>query len=219
MPFRIVPQSVSLVFVTTEPAQMIERAARTCYASEPVGDRARFLAALLLRGHLSVFEHASATFDITCDRGVSHELVRHRVASYSQQSTRFCDLASERFSNKIAVVEPPGLSPAERSLWLLAMKEATNAYAMLRKDGVKPEIARSVLPTCLATRIVTTMNLREWLWMLRLRTAKAAHPQMREVAFAILGLLREQVPEVFGPPVCFVPGSSETWTPPASQDE
>jgi len=207
---KIVPLSVSFESRTPNAERVIERAARTCYLSEPKGDRAKFLASLLRRGHLSVFEHASASFRIVANRGVSHEFVRHRLASYSQESTRYCDYGGEG----IAVVKPPGLDRDRRifGVWKQAMLDVESAYQELRTRGVPPQIARSVLPICTKSEFVATANLRTWLWFIRLRTAKAAHPEMRVVASEILRLLRERIPEVFGPPVAFVPGG-ELWTP------
>ena len=179
----IVKPSAELVSHTYQPLELIERMGRICYQSEPLvsGTAEAFVRMLIKRGHESVLEHAVATFVIVCDRGVTHEIVRHRLASYSQESTRYC-----RYSDGITVVEPPGLTDTQRQDWIVAMRDADWAYDHLLGHGASPQIARSVLPTCLKTQIGMTANFREWRHLIRLRTAKAAHPQMREIA----GLIR-----------------------------
>jgi len=195
---KIVKQSVEVLTFTPDAAKLIEAAGRTCYKSEgkinPESAR-RFVCMLLERGHLSVLEHASATLRIVCDRGVSHELVRHRLASFSQESTRYC-----RYGGDIAFIEPPGLDDDSRYVWERSILIAEGAYKHLLELGQRPEIARSVLPNALKTEVVITANFREWLHILGLREAPAAHTQMREV----MGIARQALclicPEVFGAP-------------------
>lgn len=192
---KIVPQSVALEAITPNAAKLIEMAGRTCYKSEEKAGpetAGPFIAMIKKRGHESVLEHASATFRIICDRGVSHELVRHRLASYSQESTRYC-----RYKGQIIVIEPPDLG-IFRSDWERSVEVSEQIYTGMIENGVSPQIARSVLPTCLKTEVVMTKNFREWLHFLRLRTAPAAHPQMREVAEMIRDILAQECPEVFG---------------------
>lgn len=204
---QIVKPSAKLVACTPDALRVIEAAGRTCYKSASTGseeDAQRFVRKIIERGHESVLEHASFTFRLICDRGVTHELVRHRLASYSQESTRYC-----RYDvTGIAVIEPPGLercSTAEEACieyvrcadeaedelpcawhtWYCAMHAAETAYMDMCTRGVTPQIARSVLPTCLKTEIVVTANAREWRHILRLRTAEAAHPQIRELMFQV----------------------------------
>jgi thymidylate synthase (FAD) len=193
----------------------IEAAGRTCYKSEPTSQgfdgTLRFVKNLIERGHESVLEHEKLTARVVCDRGVSHEIVRHRIASYSQESTRYCDYNK----GHVTFVIPPwvGLAPQVvdeayitrmRSVlvaadwnWLQACWCAEVAYKHLRALGWKPEQARSVLPNSLKTEIVMTMNLREWRHFFTLRLAKAAHPQMRETAGQLLRLFKPRVPVVF----------------------
>jgi thymidylate synthase (FAD) len=203
---KIVKQSVTLEWITPDAEATIERAGRTCYKSDVLPDRPcltrvqsarEFIAMILRRGHESVIEHASASFRIVCDRGVSHEIVRHRLCSYSQESTRFCNYAGNRFGNEITVIEPPGLTVEQRADWVMACRVAEDHYLSMCKVDCKPEIARSVLPTCVKTELVMTCNFREWRHFLRLRTAPAAHPQMREVAYAIGCLLMLESPACF----------------------
>lgn len=195
---KIVPQSVTLESITPNAAQLIERAGRTCWKSEgkmTEDSAGPFIAMLKGKQHESVLEHASATLRIVCDRGVSHELVRHRIASYSQESTRYCNYGKE---NEITVIVPPGLSEHDFNEWKWSCGCAEEAYLNLINHGIKPEIARSVLPTCLKTEVVVTMNFRSWLHFLKLRSHPSAHPQIREIAEMIRTILQAECPEVFG---------------------
>ena len=197
---KIVKPSVELVWITPDAAKVIERAGRICYKSEgKMGDETSgdFIAMLKKRGHLSVVEHASASLKFVCDRGVTHEMVRHRLASYSQESTRYCNYGNERFGREITVIEPPFEDPAPRQAWTLAMEEAERAYMSLLDLGASPQMARSVLPNSLKTEIVMTASFREWIHFFNLRCAKASHPQMREVAHMAREILQREAPEVF----------------------
>lgn len=193
----IVKPSVVLLSVTGHALDLIERAGRTCYQSSSGGNTDAFVKGIMDKGHHSVIEHASATFRIVCDRGVTHEIVRHRLASYSQESTRYCNYAKEKFGQEIQVIVPPHLSPGDRIIWEQSVKAAEYAYMSLIMRNVTPQIARSVLPNCLKTEIVMTANFREWLHFIKLRTASAAHPQMREIAGMIQSELLALCPTVF----------------------
>jgi thymidylate synthase (FAD) len=144
-----------------------------------------------------VIEHESATVRIICDRGVSHEIVRHRLASYSQESSRYCDYTKEGFGGEIQVIEPPGLDGITKGYWMFAIYSCEYVYRAMIAAGVKPQIARSVLPNALKTEIVMTMNLRSWRNFFKLRTAKSAHPQMREIAIPMLREFQARVPIIF----------------------
>ena len=177
----------------------VERAGRTCYKSEDriTADSAeRFVRTLVKSGHESVLEHEKVTVRIVCDRGVSHEIVRHRLASYSQESTRYCNYGK---AGEVTFIRPcfwmPG-SPAYAA-WHAAVEYAEHAYLALLDAGAKPQEARSVLPNSLKTEIVMTCNLREWRHFFRLRTSKAAHPQMREIAIPMLRRFQQMIPAVF----------------------
>lgn len=196
----VVKPTATLEWSTPDPALAIERAARTCYRSEgriEPGSATALIRKLIARGHMAMLEHASASIRFVCDRGVSHEMVRHRLASYAQESTRYCNYAGERFGGEISVVAPP-LTAGQIVAWVSACSVAETAYLSMLADGVAPQIARSVLPTCLRTEIVMTCNFREWMHFLGLRTAPAAHPQMREVAEMARQILVGVCPEVFG---------------------
>jgi thymidylate synthase (FAD) len=197
---KIVQPSATLLFSTAEPQLLIERCGRVCYKSESQaapGTDEKLVRFLLERHHESVIEHAGATILVVCDRGVTHEIVRHRLASYSQESTRYCNYGSEKHGGEIAVIKPPGLTEETEPHWRAAVDVAERAYLAMIVAGVSPQIARSVLPTCLKTEIAITMNFREWRHFLRLRLAPAAHPQMREVAAMIRDLLLPLAPAVF----------------------
>ena len=157
----------------------IEKIGRVCYKSEErigEGTAEKFIAGIIKRGHESVIEHGSITVKVTCDRGVTHEIVRHRIASYSQESTRYCNYSKDKFGNQITCIDlATGFS----------------------YDLDEPEEARSILPNSLKTEIVMTMNLREWRHFIRLRSANAAHPQMRQVSDLILKKFSEEYPLFF----------------------
>lgn len=173
----------------------IELYGRVCYKSEckiNEGSAAIFAKILIDRQHESVIEHEIVTVRIICDRGVSHELVRHRIASYSQESTRYCN-----YSGEVAFVEPEGFTEEQLGLWRSVMQAAEYAYARMVASGVRPQIARSVLPNSLKTEVVVTMNLRSWRNFFKLRTHKSAHPQMREIAIPMLQEFKRRIPIIF----------------------
>jgi len=176
----------------------LERYGRTCYKSESaitLDSAKNFVTNIIKRGHESVIEHEKISVRVICDRGVTHEIVRHRLASYSQESTRYCDYSGElQFINPHPYIETGSSMFRD---WLAAMHNAADSYQSLRNAGAPPQMARSVLPNSLKTEIVMTMNLREWRHFFRLRCAKAAHPQMRAVAFAILALFQGKIPIIF----------------------
>jgi len=143
----------------------------------------KFVNMIKTNGHESVLEHASASFSVVCDRGVTHEAVRHRIASFSQESTRYCNYFKEQFGNEITVIQPPLAFPdVSNQDFIEAVEFAEKNYFKLLANGEKPEIARSILPTCLKAEIGITANFREWRHFLKLRTSPKAHPQMREIA-------------------------------------
>jgi thymidylate synthase (FAD) len=178
----------------------LEAYGRTCYKSEDKiteGSASRFIRMLLQRNppHESVLEHEKVTVRVVCDRGVSHEIVRHRIASYSQESTRYCDYAK---AGEIQILDiSPHLTVGQLEAWRMAMLDAERHYTHLRELGAKPELARSVLPNSLKTEIVITYNLREWRHFFRMRTAAAAHPQMRELTIPMLAEFRKRIPIIF----------------------
>lgn len=177
----------------------IATAGRVCYQSEPNTSDALFVSKIIERGHESVLEHEKISVRIICDRGVSHELVRHRIASYSQESTRYCNYSKDKFDNGLTFIRPPWIGEhllADRE-WRQMMKECENAYLNLLYNGWTPEQARAVLPNSLKTEVVMTANLREWRHFFRLRCAPAAHPQMRQIAGMMLAEFKNAIPVIF----------------------
>lgn len=186
---RIIEPYIELIDAPDYGAMLkkIERIGRVCYKSESkiTEDSAEgFVRGIIKRGHESVIEHASISVLVVCDRGVSHEIVRHRIASYSQESTRYCNYSNDDFNGEITVIEPSFLERGTDPwyMWHGSCKMSESAYFDMLNYGCSPQEARSVLPNSLKTEIVITMNLREWRHFIRLRNSPAAHPQMREVA-------------------------------------
>ncbi len=180
----------------------IERAGRVCYKSEEkITDTsaADFVRRIIERGHESVLEHEKLTFKLICDRGVTHEIVRHRMASYSQESTRYCNYSKDKFGKELTFIRPCFFEDGSEQykLWESTMQSIEDTYNRMIELGAKPEEARSILPNSLKTEIVITMNMRELRYFLRLRTSYAAHPQMREIAGALLADIRTRIPVLF----------------------
>lgn len=178
--------------------QNIEYAARICYKSEQkTGKRDDFLEKIIKTGHESVLEHEKITVVFTIDRGISHELVRHRIASYSQESTRYCNYSQDRFGNEITVIEPFFyIGTDSYVVWRDTCEFIEKQYIELIRMGVAQE-ARSVLPNSLKTEIVVTFNLREWRHFFKLRCQDNAHPQMQQVAIPLLLLFKSAFKHVF----------------------
>ena len=182
--------------------QRIEQAGRVCYKSEDkITDNSaiKFAQNIITRGHEAVLEHCSFTVKFIVDRGVSHEIVRHRVASYCQESTRYCNYSKDKFGNEITVIKPCfwDEKSEQYKIWEEAVRFAESDYFHLLDVGATPQEARSVLPNSLKTEVVMTANIREWRHFLKLRTSSAAHPQIREVAIPLLKELQEKIPVLF----------------------
>ncbi len=181
----------------------IEKCGRICYKSEDKIEEEsaeKFISGIIKRGHEAVLEHKSFTVKFTCDRGVSHEIVRHRMASYCQESTRYCNYSQDKFGKEITVIRPcywNDCSP-EIDHWEESCLTAERAYFyLLDNPEVSPQQARAVLPNSLKTEVVMTANLREWRHFFKLRCSPAAHPQMREVAIKLLLLCKKEIPVIF----------------------
>lgn len=196
--------------------QHIEKIGRVCYKSEDRitedGESAKkFVSMLINRGHEAMIEHSSLSVKFTVDRGVSHELVRHRIASFAQESTRFCNYNKNKFGNEISVICPMGgilLDNKTNSLsgndinklvneWSAAMEDAERHYLKMIEMGATPQIARSVLPNSTKTEITITANYREWRNFFKLRIQYSAHPAMREVTIPLLNTLKKRIPIIF----------------------
>jgi len=210
---------------TPDALQAIERAGRTCYKSEDKTTKTSavmFVRKLIEKGHTAMIEHASASYRVICDRGVTHEIVRHRLFSYAQESTRYCN-----YKNAVEFIIPPWVDDAVQMMrgavtlceeglrrdqdhlmashlsrgtreWLRACSYSETHYKYLLHTGWTPQQARSVLINSLKTEIVISGNLRQWMHFFDLRCATTAHPQMREVANMILNDMIERIPGVFG---------------------
>lgn len=183
--------------------QAIERAGRTCYKSEDKisSDSAKkFVKMIVASGHHSVLEHEKITVRVIIDRGVSHEAVRHRICSFSQESTRYCNYSKNKFGGGVTCININKYLPDNEAIEAVydTLLHCEKTYLMLTTEkNVSPQIARAVLPTCLKTEIVITANLREWRTIFTQRTAEAAHPQMRELMRPMLKRFRELIPVVF----------------------
>jgi len=207
----------------------IERAGRTCYKSEDkITDESaeKFVRAMVKNHHEAMLEHASMTVVFTVDRGISHELVRHRVASFAQESTRYCNYSGDKFGNEITVIQPCFWNPnmediiynkdpedkfvkAKKGassdtikyvLWRNSCQFLEGRYFMMLDEGCTPQEARDILPTSVKTEVVVTANMREWRHILKLRaagTTGAPHPQMVEVMRPLLAEMKKKLPALF----------------------
>lgn len=177
------------------PEELLEHAGRICYRSHSRGDPGVFLRARVREGHESLIEHAAATFEISgISRACSHQLVRHRIASYSQESQRYVDMRDPQWALPPAVAG----EPEARAIWDELAEQVKAAYRALRDLGVRKEDARFVLPNAAATRIVATMNFRELLHTFRLRISPQAQWEIRGVCARMLELIYPHAPSVFG---------------------
>lgn len=178
----------------------IEQIAHTCYKSESAikpGSAEKMVAMLCRNQHHAMIEHITLTCKFVTDRGVANEIVRHRIGSYAQESTRYCNYTKDKFDNGITVVDH-GYTGATREAWKNACVFADQSYLAMMATGASAQEARDVLPLCLKTEIVCTWNLREWHEVLRLRTAKDAHPAIRALMIPVLKELQQLLPEIFG---------------------
>ena len=199
-----------------EELKHIEKIGRVCYKSEGKitedGESAKkFVKMLIDRGHEAMIEHSSLSVKFVVDRGVSHELVRHRIASFAQESTRYVNYSLEKFGNEINVIDiRDGINldnkmknmdsdtiSAIMGEWCLAMEDAEKHYMKMIELGATPQIARSVLPNSTKTEITISANYREWRNFFKLRVPNTAHPQMREVTIPLLKELKRRLPIIF----------------------
>lgn len=188
---------VKLMAITPDSERLLEQAGRLCYASnDKLGTNEKWLQSRIKQGHESFIEHASATFYIRASRALTHELVRHRIASYSQRSQRYVKETKEDF------IAPPEFSeeanPEATLCFRQAMSGAWDAYRRLLNMGIKPEIARYVLPNACATEIICTWNFREIRHIIQLRTGPSALPEFQAVAEKIKEIMKTEAPKIFG---------------------
>ncbi len=221
----LIKPSIEFLWMTPNPLQAIEIAGRTCYKSEDKitsTSAIQFAYMLLKRGHYAMIEHASLSYRVVCDRGVTHEIVRHRLFSYAQESTRYCN-----YKSGVTFIIPPWITVMSKMigaevdvyqdklcfsakghaggisygvaciLWFEMLQKAESTYQRLLIEGWSPQQARSVLPNALKTEIIITGNLREWRHFFSLRVAPNAYPRMREVAYLLLNDARKRISIVF----------------------
>lgn len=204
---KVIQSSYEILTDLSDPIKIlkdIERAGRVCYKSENnITDDSciTFCKNILNRGHEAVIEHSQLSVRFICDRAIANEIVRHRIASYCQASTRYVNYSKDKFGNEITVIEPEDLEndTINRSIWYNSCKSAEDAYMVLLSNGIKPELARNVLPLSTATELIMTANIREWRNVLRLRSSHnmRAHPQMRSICDRLLSELKSKIPVLF----------------------
>lgn len=201
---KIIEPSVEILTPIDSEAilKMLEAVGRTCYKSEDKiqeSSAEKFISGIVKRGHEAVIEHYNITVKFICDRGVTHEIVRHRLASYCQESTRYCNYSSDKFGTEITVIKPCYLDEGTEGyrMWAGLCSLAEAYYFDLLNWGCTPQEARAVLPNSLKTELVMTANIREFRHFFKLRCSKAAHPQMREVALMLLKEFKERIPVLF----------------------
>ena len=185
-----------------EMLKFLEECGRTCYKSEDhitEESAKKFIKMILDRGHESVIEHISVSVRVITDRGVSHEQVRHRIASYSQESTRYCNYSKDKFGNELTFIRPCFWKDDDPK-WILgqeALVYIESIYNRLIEMGATPQEARYFLPNGLKTEYVVTKNLRSWRNFFKQRVSKTAHPQMREIACPMLDEFKINYPIIF----------------------
>ncbi len=203
----------------------IEKCARKCYQSEHLiteNSAPKFIRKLIDMGHESTIEHVSITVDVVCDRGVSHEVVRHRLCSFSQESTRYVNYSKDKFGKEICVIKPFFFDPMEPrkeiilpdileakftpktyklnsfDIWFIVCQFAEWGYnTLIETFQAKAQEARSILPNSTKTAISITANLREWRHIFKLRCSRAAHPQMRQIMLPLLEEMNNKIPIIF----------------------
>lgn len=194
----------NITFDETSEVAMVMNAAKVCYKSEPsktLDEAKEFIGNLIERGHLSPLEHVSVTVKFTTSRAVANEIVRHRIAAYNQESTRYCNYSKDKFDHEITVVLPSYLNNVndwKYSAWRYAMENAEASYLALVNCDVSAQNARGVLPLDLKTEIICTYNLRMWRHVLDQRCAEDCHPDMRELMLSTLQIMWEFLPTFFG---------------------
>ena len=180
----------------------IERACRTCYRSEgKITDDSykNLINNCITRGHESVLEHEKVTVRIYSDIGSYKDLTRHRFASFSVESTRYCSYDKDKYGNEIAFINPVYIEDKEMyKVWGKTMQEIEKNYIKMKKLGATTDMCRELLPHSTAGEYTMTANIREWKHILSLRTTKYVHPSIRQVLIPLLKYFKEEMPEIFG---------------------
>jgi len=196
--YKILTNQISLAYSLED----IERVARVCYKSEDkinAGSAYNLVSKLVASGHGAMLEHSQLSVKFIVDRGISHELVRHRLASFAQESTRYCNYSQDKFGKELTFIKPCFWEEdsLEYRLWTQGMKYAEDLYLALRSRDCSPQECRSVLPNSVKTELIVTANFREWRHIFKERCSMAAHPQMREVMLPLRKELAQLVPIIF----------------------
>ena len=180
----------------------IERACRTCYRSEgkiTEDSYKKLLTNCITRGHESVLEHEKVTVRIYSDVGSYKDLTRHRFASFSVESTRYCSYDKDKYGNEIAFMNPIYMENKEMyEIWKKTMQDIENGYIKMKALGATTDMCREILPHSTAAEYTMTANIREWKHILELRTTNHVHPSIRQVLIPLLKYFKEEMPEIFG---------------------
>lgn len=211
---RLIRPSVEILsnINTDKVMKHLERCGRTCYKSEEyIADdsASKFLRTIIRSGHESVVEHFNITVRFICDRSTTHQIVRHRIASYSQESQRYCNYTKDKFGNEITFILPQAFADdyldteyatdmfSEHGYIFEKLEDIERVYFNMLEDGFRPEEARMILPNCTKTELVMTANIREWRHFLKERTSKAADPQIKAVSIPLLNEFKDLLPDLF----------------------
>lgn len=181
----------------------IEQACRTCYRSEDKISNKSYKTLLkncITRGHESVMEHEKITVRMVCDIGVYKDLTRHRIASFSIESTRYCNYGKDKFDNEIKFIKPCNIDEDSDlyAFWKHTMERIEMNYLHMAEHGATPDQMRMILPHSTAAEVCMTANIREWRHILDLRTKKMTHPSIRQILIPLLLLFKTEMPELFG---------------------
>lgn len=200
---KIINPSAAITFLNksdaAEDMKKIERAGRLCYRSDNLiteDSYEKFIKGIVKSGHESVIEHVNVTVNIVCSRATSHQIVRHRLASYSQESQRYVNYTKERHGEEIAYVFLGGERGVPESM-LGFLEVLEKGYFQLITEGLKAEDARAILPNCTRTEMVMTANLREWRHFLNVRLGKGAQDEIKYIAQILLKQFYEYYPPIF----------------------
>jgi len=185
----------------TKIMKRLERACRTCYRSEgniTEDSYKKLLTNCITRGHESVLEHEKVTVRIYSDIGSYKDLTRHRFASFSVESTRYCSYDKDKYGNEIAIINPVYIEDKEMyETWKKTIQEIENGYIKMKQLGASTDMCREVLPHSTAAEYTMTANIREWKHILSLRTTKHVHPSIRQVLIPLLKYFKQEMPEIF----------------------
>lgn len=182
----------------------IEKCGRTCYQSyenetEDTSSAEKMIKMLIKMGHESVLEHFLITIKAKIDVGNYKDLTRHRFASFSIESTRFCNYSKGKFGNELTVISPCNMDKSSGiyHIWLKTMNDIEKAYIDMSEMGAKPDQLRMILPHSLAAEVTMSANLREWRHIFKMRCQKAAHPSVRQIMLQVLNEFKKQIPVIF----------------------